>query len=261
MEGDILDQDVDVIVNAWNRNVIPWWLMLPRGVFGAIKRRGGTAPFKELRNHGAISLGDAVLTSAGRLPFMGIIHVAANRTYWGASEWSLRQSVKTAMALAEKEGFKSIAFPPIEAGSIDFHPERASEIIEDELLKIDSPLEVRIVVRPKSKKQTPWWLVGFQLIFMCLVLAQTPWKPGDYSGNAFMVACVIGVLVIFVYQFIKQQAQYTIKTMMIATFVVAIFCSIYKCFGFNTVFRLFMIAYLIAMFYAATWESKGEKKR
>ena len=24
VEGDLLDQDVDVIVNAWNRNIIPW---------------------------------------------------------------------------------------------------------------------------------------------------------------------------------------------------------------------------------------------
>ena len=27
-QGDLLDQDVDVIVNAWNRNIIPWWLLL-----------------------------------------------------------------------------------------------------------------------------------------------------------------------------------------------------------------------------------------
>ena len=26
VEGDLLEQPVDVIVNAWNRNVIPWWL-------------------------------------------------------------------------------------------------------------------------------------------------------------------------------------------------------------------------------------------
>ena len=31
-EGDLLDQDVEVIVNAWNRNIIPWWLLLPQGV-------------------------------------------------------------------------------------------------------------------------------------------------------------------------------------------------------------------------------------
>jgi hypothetical protein len=23
--GDILKQNVEVIVNAWNRNIIPWW--------------------------------------------------------------------------------------------------------------------------------------------------------------------------------------------------------------------------------------------
>lgn len=32
VDGDLLDQDVEVIVNAWNRNVIPWWLLLPQGV-------------------------------------------------------------------------------------------------------------------------------------------------------------------------------------------------------------------------------------
>ena len=76
VEGDLLDQPVDAIVNPWNRNVIPWWLLLPQGVSGAIKRRGGTGPFKELRRHGPIPLGGAVLTSAGRLPFEAIVHVA-----------------------------------------------------------------------------------------------------------------------------------------------------------------------------------------
>jgi O-acetyl-ADP-ribose deacetylase (regulator of RNase III) len=82
VQGDLLDQDVDVIVNAWNRNVIPWWLLLPQGVSGAIKRRGGTGPFKELAKHGSIPLGGAVLTSAGRLPFKAIIHVAGINMLW-----------------------------------------------------------------------------------------------------------------------------------------------------------------------------------
>ena len=29
VEGDLLEQRVDVIVNPWNRNIIPWWLLLP----------------------------------------------------------------------------------------------------------------------------------------------------------------------------------------------------------------------------------------
>jgi O-acetyl-ADP-ribose deacetylase len=38
LDGDLLDQDVEVIVNAWNRNIIPWWLLLPQGVSGAFKK-------------------------------------------------------------------------------------------------------------------------------------------------------------------------------------------------------------------------------
>jgi hypothetical protein len=38
VRDDLLDQDVDVIVNAWTRNIIPWWL-LPQGVAPAITVR------------------------------------------------------------------------------------------------------------------------------------------------------------------------------------------------------------------------------
>jgi Macro domain len=75
VDGDLLDQDVEVIVNAWNRNVIPWWLLLPQGVSGAIKRRAGFQPFRELAKNGPIPLGGAVGTGAGKLPFKAIIHV------------------------------------------------------------------------------------------------------------------------------------------------------------------------------------------
>jgi len=146
IHGDLLDQDVDVIVNAWNRNIIPWWLLLPQGVSGAIKRRGGTGPFKELRKHGSIPLGGAVLTSAGNLPFKGIIHVAGINMLWRASERSIRDSVRNAMALAAEKGFRSIAFPLVGAGSGGFNQERVKDIIEDELRKIECGLEVKVVV-------------------------------------------------------------------------------------------------------------------
>jgi O-acetyl-ADP-ribose deacetylase (regulator of RNase III) len=146
IEGDLLDQDVDVIVNAWNRNIIPWWLLLPQGVSGAIKKRGGTGPFKELQKHGAIALGEAVLTSAGRLRFKGIIHVAGINMLWRASERSIRDSVRNAMKLAADHGFHSIAFPLIGAGSGGFNGERAKDFMLDELQKLESPLEVTVVV-------------------------------------------------------------------------------------------------------------------
>jgi O-acetyl-ADP-ribose deacetylase (regulator of RNase III) len=154
VEGDLLDQDVEIIVNAWNRNIIPWWLLLPQGVSGAIKRRGGTAPFKELARHGPIPLGGAVLTSAGRLPFKGIIHVAGINMLWRASERSIRDSARNALQLAQQHGFASIAFPLIGAGSGGFNEERAKAMLLDEIEKHDAPLAVRVVVfrkRPPSK--------------------------------------------------------------------------------------------------------------
>ena len=41
IDEDLLEQDIDVIVNVWHRTIIPWWLLQPQGVSGAIKKRGG----------------------------------------------------------------------------------------------------------------------------------------------------------------------------------------------------------------------------
>jgi O-acetyl-ADP-ribose deacetylase (regulator of RNase III) len=143
--GDLLDQQVEVIVNAWNRNIIPWWLLLPQGVSGAIKRRGGLAPFKELGRHGPLPLGAAILTGAGRLPYKGVIHVAGIDMLWRASEGSVRGSVRSAMRIVEEKGFPSVAFPIIGAGSGGFDQTRALEFMQDELAGLSSRSAVTIV--------------------------------------------------------------------------------------------------------------------
>ena len=151
VEGDLLNQDVEVIVNAWNRNIIPWWLLLPQGVSGAIKRRGGKAPFREVGRHGAIPLGGAVMTSAGKLSFQAIIHVAGINMLWRASERSIRDSVRNAIQLAQEKGFQSIAFPLIGAGSGGFNQEQAKALMLDELSKIEVSMLVKFVVFRKAK--------------------------------------------------------------------------------------------------------------
>ena len=145
VDGDLLDQDVEVIVNPWNRNLIPWWLLLPQGVSGAIKRRAGYAPFRELARQGMIPLGDAVLTSAGRLPHRGIVHVAGINLLWRASEHSIRRSVQSAMALVRQHAFRSVALPLIGAGTGGRGGERSLGWILSELDTIDFDGEVRVV--------------------------------------------------------------------------------------------------------------------
>ena len=145
IDGDLLDCDVEVIVNAWNRNVIPWWLLLPRGVSGAIKRRAGTGPFRELARLGPIPLGGAVQTSAGRLPFRAIIHVAGINLLWVSSDKSIRRSVRSAMALATEHGYRSIAMPLIGAGTGGAKQDRCEALILETLGEIDFDGEVKLV--------------------------------------------------------------------------------------------------------------------
>jgi O-acetyl-ADP-ribose deacetylase len=121
-----------VIVNAWNRNVIPWWLLLPQGVSGAIKRQAGYQPFRELARKGPIPLGGAVETSAGKLPFKAIIHVAGINLLWRSSEPAIRASVRSALKIARERGYRSIAFPLIGAGTGGYPPENVVQTMQNE---------------------------------------------------------------------------------------------------------------------------------
>ncbi|WPD23033.1 MAG: macro domain-containing protein [Candidatus Electrothrix scaldis] len=143
--GDILKQEVEVIVNAWNRNIIPWWLLLPQGVSGAIKKKGGYAPFKELAKFGPIPLGEARQTSAGTLPFQAIIHVAGINMFWVATQYSVSNAVKNAMNIVKKEGYRSVAFPLIGAGSGNRNQEWSLGLMLETFKQIETPARVAIV--------------------------------------------------------------------------------------------------------------------
>lgn len=145
VEGDLLDQPVDVIVNAWNRNIIPWWLLIPQGVSGAIKKRAGYAPFCELAKKGPIALGGAVMTGAGKLPYQAIIHVAGINLCWFATCYSIEQSVLSAMKIVNEQQFKCIAFPIIGAGSGSFSQEKSLKLMQDTFSQIESSAQVSIV--------------------------------------------------------------------------------------------------------------------
>jgi O-acetyl-ADP-ribose deacetylase (regulator of RNase III) len=144
IEGDLLDQPVEVIVNSWNRNFIPPWLLWPQGVSGAIRRRAGSGPLHEVSRHGLLPVGAAVLTSAGKLPFRGIIHVAGLQWWWTATTESVRLSTRNAMRVYEENGFQSMAFPLIGAGTGGLTREKVLALMQGELQPW-SDRDIRIV--------------------------------------------------------------------------------------------------------------------
>jgi O-acetyl-ADP-ribose deacetylase (regulator of RNase III) len=145
VEGDLLNQPVEVIVNTWNRNIIPWWLLWPRGVSRAIKKRAGYKPFFDLGKVGPIPLGGAVLTTAGKLNYRGIIHVAGINMLWRSTKYSIKQSVVSAMGIVNKQQFESVAFPIIGAGTGGFGEERALLLMQETIQKIESSAKVLFV--------------------------------------------------------------------------------------------------------------------
>ena len=111
VEGDLTDQDVDAIVNAANSA-----LVLGSGVAGAIAQRGGQTIAEECASHGPIEVGEAALTGAGDLPARAIIHAAGMAPGGQVSEQNLRDVLRATWALADREGFRSLACPAIGTG-------------------------------------------------------------------------------------------------------------------------------------------------
>lgn len=118
VRGDITQVDVDVVVNAANPG-----LLGGGGVDGAIHRTGGPAILEECRAvkqrlpEGRLPRGQAVATTAGRLPARWVVHTAG--PIWSASEDRsevLRACYAESLRVADGLGARTVAFPAISAG-------------------------------------------------------------------------------------------------------------------------------------------------
>jgi O-acetyl-ADP-ribose deacetylase (regulator of RNase III) len=90
-------------------------------------------------------LGVAVTTSAGKLPYRAVIHVASINLWWRSSAQSIQGSVRSAMTLAAQAGNVSIAMPLIGAGTGGFGEAGTLKLMEEALAPLDFALQVTIV--------------------------------------------------------------------------------------------------------------------
>jgi O-acetyl-ADP-ribose deacetylase (regulator of RNase III) len=104
VDGDLVEQEVDAIVNAANND-----LVLGGGVAGAIRRRGGPAIQRECDAHGPIGVGEAAITGAGELRARHVIHAASMSLGGRTTAHSLKSSMGNAFRLARARGVRSIA--------------------------------------------------------------------------------------------------------------------------------------------------------
>ena len=115
VRGNLLEERVDAIVNAANGH-----LAHGGGVAGAISRAAGPQLQHEcdalVRAHGVFSSGEAVATTAGRLPFKAVLHAVGPRYGEGDEERKLVLVLSNAFSLARERSWSSVAFPAVSSG-------------------------------------------------------------------------------------------------------------------------------------------------
>lgn len=129
IQGDITKLSADAIVNAANTS-----LLGGGGVDGAIHRAGGPAILEECRQirakQGGCEVGQAVITTAGRLSAKYVIHTVGpvwNGGYNGEPEL-LASCYRNSLQLAIENGVHTIAFPNISTGIYRFPKPEAATI-------------------------------------------------------------------------------------------------------------------------------------
>ena len=131
-QGDLTAFTGDVIVNAANSG-----LLGGGGVDGAIHRAGGPTILEECRkirrtdHPDGLPTGEAVATTAGDLPCRRIIHTVG--PVWHGGDQGepdlLASAYRNSLALAAREGWKTIAFPAISTGVYGYPKEEAAKIV------------------------------------------------------------------------------------------------------------------------------------
>lgn len=144
-KGDITQEDADAIVNPANTSGF-----MGAGVAGAIKRAGGREIEEEAIAGTPGVIGEAWITTAGKLPARYVIHAATMGLDFKTEEWKIRLAVRNAMARARELGIRSIAFPAMGTGVGGFPLREAARIMREEILSFAGepagPEEVRIVL-------------------------------------------------------------------------------------------------------------------
>lgn len=126
IKGDITKVETDAIVNAANSS-----LLGGGGVDGAIHKAGGPEILEACRRiAGGCPTGEAVITTAGKLPAKKVIHTVGPVWKGGGQdeEALLRSCYRKCLELAEQAQLTTIAFPNISTGVYGFPKEKAAKI-------------------------------------------------------------------------------------------------------------------------------------
>jgi O-acetyl-ADP-ribose deacetylase len=140
VQGDITALEVDAIANAANNH-----LWMGAGVAGAIKRAGGEEIERQAVQLGPIDVGDAVATSAGRLPTRWVIHGAVMAQDLQTNADLVRRTTERCLRVADELGAESLALPAFGTGVGGFPLEECARIMVEAARSHESRSLKRVV--------------------------------------------------------------------------------------------------------------------
>ncbi len=132
-QGDITRVEADALVNAANNH-----LWMGGGVAGALKREGGPEVEAEALAKGPIPVGEAAVTTAGRLPARYVIHAAVMGQDLQTDADKIRAATRNSLLRAKELGIKTVAFPALGTGVGGFSLAQCARIMIDEVIRYSS---------------------------------------------------------------------------------------------------------------------------
>ncbi|HEX9912681.1 MAG TPA: macro domain-containing protein, partial [candidate division Zixibacteria bacterium] len=124
LQADITDLETDAMVNAANDH-----LWMGSGVAGAIKAKGGDEIEKEAMSKGPAKIGEAIVTTAGKLKAKYVIHAVLMGQDLQTKENYVRDATLNSLKRAEELKLNSIAFPALGTGVGGFPVDRCAEMM------------------------------------------------------------------------------------------------------------------------------------
>jgi O-acetyl-ADP-ribose deacetylase len=124
VDGDITRLQVDAIANAANDR-----LWMGAGVAGAIKRAGGGEIEDEAVAKGPIAVGEAVATTAGRLPARWVVHGAVMGQDLRTDADKVARTTASCLRVADELGAESLALPAFGTGVGGFPLDECARIM------------------------------------------------------------------------------------------------------------------------------------
>ena len=131
VQGNIVDQDTEAIVNAANIQLAPGG-----GVSGAIHEAAGPRLGEECATLGGCNTGEAKITKGYSLKAKHVIHTVGpvyNNT--PRNPIDLKSCYVNCLKLAEENRIKSISFPAISAGIFGYPVKEAAELAVEAIVE------------------------------------------------------------------------------------------------------------------------------